>query len=110
MLTGDDVLKKVRGVSRTELTVWVERGWVSPVRDDGGVFYREIDVARVRFIHELKAELAIDEEILPTVLSLVDQVYGLRCELRVLTEALRAERSDVRARILEAVERLRTLE
>ncbi len=103
MLTEDEVLEMVSSVTRIELAAWVSRGWVMPVTTEGRPVYREIDLARVRFIHELRTELDVDEEVLPAVLSLVDQVYGLRQELRALVEAVQAESAEVRRRILDRV-------
>ena len=73
-----DVLKTVSGVRRAELRRWVERGWVLPERRNGEFWFREIDIARLRLVRQMRRDLAIAEEGLPTVLSLVDQVYGLR--------------------------------
>jgi len=109
MLSGDEVLGRIEGLTRGELMVWIERGWVAAYRRDEGYLFSDIDLARVRLIHELKVDLAIEDDALSAVLSLVDQVYGLRHELRLLTEALRRESDDVRARILRHVEHLRKM-
>ena len=99
MLSQGEVLKRVRGLSRRELEYWVRQGWVMPARHADAYIYRDVDVARVRLIFELRTELSINEDALPSVLSLVDQVYGLRQELRVLAEAVGNEREDIRRRI-----------
>jgi chaperone modulatory protein CbpM len=88
--------------------LWIERGWVSPYRGNDEPLFHEADVARVRFIRELSVDLAIEEEALPAVLSLVDQVYGLRSELRALTQALCQEPEEVRTRVLAHVRRMRS--
>lgn len=99
MLTQADVLKRISGLSRTDLEFWVHQGWVIPARHSEAYVYREIDVARVRLIYELRTDLSIDDEAIPALLSLVDQVYGLRRELRSLTRAVQQEGDDVRHRI-----------
>jgi len=77
-----ELLKTVSNVRRVELRRWVEKGWVVPERRDGEFWFREIDVARVQLVIEMRRDLAIAEDGIPTVLSLVDQVYGLRNQLR----------------------------
>jgi chaperone modulatory protein CbpM len=67
--------------------------------------FREIDVARVRLIHDLHHAMAIDEATMPLVLSLLDQVYALRGTLRDLLGALGAQSEDVRAAVSAAVRR-----
>ena len=97
-----------------ELTSWVVRGWVQPDESDpgageGGVEagweFHEIDVARVRLIHDLRRAMAIDEATMPLVLSLLDQVYALRGTLRDLLRALEAQPEEVRTTVLAALRR-----
>lgn len=107
MIGEDDLLDLVAGLSPEELLVWVERGWVAPLRRDSRFFYREIDVARVRLIVDIRRDLHIDEDAMPMLLSLIDQVYGLRRELRLLAEAVGAQPDDVRRDIAAHLDRLR---
>jgi chaperone modulatory protein CbpM len=57
----------------------------------------------VRLIRELRYDLAIDEEAMPVVLQLLDQVYALRRRLRAIATAIdtqpEAVRDALRARI-----------
>ncbi|HET6521474.1 MAG TPA: MerR family transcriptional regulator [Geminicoccaceae bacterium] len=105
--TEDELLRLVAGLRRRELRAWVESGWVRPTRGAGGegVAYTEIDCARVRLIHELRRDLQVDDELLPLVLSLTDQIYGLRRELRRLAAAVQAEPEPVRRGIVERARR-----
>jgi chaperone modulatory protein CbpM len=93
-----------------ELTSWIARGWVLPDRvgPDSAVAeweFHDIDVARVRLIHDLYHAMAIDEATMPLVLSLLDQVYELRGTLRELLRALEAQPDDVRSTLLAALRR-----
>ena len=103
MTTEDELLALVAGLQRHELRAWVASGWVRTVRraDDRGVAFTEIDCARVRLIHELRRDLRIEDETVPLVLSLMDQIYGLRRELRRLAMAVQAEPEAVRRAIIE---------
>jgi chaperone modulatory protein CbpM len=103
-----------------ELTSWVARGWVQPDRagpgQDGPTGddpnqgslsweFHEIDVARVRLIHDLHRGMEIGEETMPLVLSLLDQVYTLRGTLHDLARALDEQPDDVRTAMLAALRR-----
>ena len=54
--------------------------------------FHEVDVARVELIFEIRHDFAIDDEAMPLVLGLLDQVYSLRRQLRRLCDALTAAR------------------
>jgi chaperone modulatory protein CbpM len=93
------------GLSEVELITWVERGWVIP--DDAGssLEFHEIDVARVRLIHDLRHGMDIGEDAVPLVLSLLDQVYELRSRLKSVLHAVEAQPGDVKVAILAALDR-----
>jgi chaperone modulatory protein CbpM len=57
----------------------------------------------VRLIIEIRHELAIDDETVPVVLSLVDQLYGLRRELGALCGAIAAQPEATRQAIAAAL-------
>ncbi len=103
MLSLDDLLRLIDGLNRNELERWVREGWVLPVRVRDEVQFREIDVARVRLICEIRYDLQLDDEAVPIVLSLLDQVYGLRRELRRLAAAIETQPDDTRRAIFGAV-------
>ncbi len=96
MISLDAVLRLIRGLEEQELRHWIEERWVRPEPASGGYLFRDVDVARVRLILELRHDLAIDEETLPVVLRLLDQVYALRRRLRAVSEALDAQPPEVR--------------
>ena len=74
-------------LTQVELVRWVEQGWVVPDAEGTAFVFREIDVARVRLIHDLRRDMDVGEDAIPLVLSLLDQIYELRSQLK---EALRA--------------------
>lgn len=103
MIDERDLLARVSGLRRETLHVWIERGWVAPVREGGGYAFREIDVARVRLIEEFRTDLALGEDALDVILPLIDQVHGLRRELHRLAGAVHAQPEEVRKRIASAL-------
>ncbi|MCL2429472.1 MAG: chaperone modulator CbpM [Alphaproteobacteria bacterium] len=86
-----------------EIASWVERGWVQPEHDGDQLVFQEIDVARVRLIRDLRHELALGEDAVPVVLSLMDQVYELRNQLRTVLHAIENQSTDVRQSLLRAL-------
>jgi chaperone modulatory protein CbpM len=91
-------------VDRLEVHSWVERGWVAPQGRRGSEpLFSDLDVARLCLICDLRHDLAVDEETMPLVLSLLDQVYTLRRQLGALTGAVRQQPEDVRRAILKSL-------
>ncbi len=97
----EEVVARVPGLTVRRLRRWVVRGWVRPTRRDGEVAFDELDLARLRLLVELRDELGLGEDVLPVVLGLMDQLYGLRRRLRLLLEAVAELPEEQRRRILE---------
>jgi chaperone modulatory protein CbpM len=89
-----------------ELTGWIERGWVQPETAESGWVFQEIDIARVRLIHDLRRDMDIGEETIPMVLSLLDQVYELRARLKAVLHAVEAQPEGVREAIRISLSRV----
>jgi chaperone modulatory protein CbpM len=96
------VTEHVGRVTVAELRLWCEAGWVAPAGGEHGAVFDEVDIARVRLVCELRDDLGLDEEAIPVVLSLVDQLYGLRRELRALARAVEEQPDDVAAPVRAA--------
>ena len=86
-----------------ELTTWVERGWVQPEGTAMGWVFHEIDVARVRLVHDLRHDMDVGDEALPLVLSLLDQVYELRGTLRSVLNALESQSPELFSAVLASL-------
>ena len=99
MIAFDELLGRLAGLDRGELVRWVENRWVLPEQQGETWLFHEVDVARVELILEIRHEYAIDDEALPLVLGLLDQVYGLRRQLRRLCDALSAQPPEVQAAV-----------
>ena len=99
-ITLDDLRRRCADIDAAVLDRWIENGWVRPDVLSGAVLFQEIDVARVRLIAELHYDLAVGEEAVPLVLSLLDQLYGSRRQVRLMREVLAAQPDAVRRAIL----------
>lgn len=105
MISEQELIRQIQGLTITEFRLCIERGWVAPSAGSAGAGYLEIDVARVRLIRELRHDLAIDDEAIPLLLSLMDRVHSLRRELRVVAEAVADLPEPMRERVATTVER-----
>jgi chaperone modulatory protein CbpM len=86
-----------------ELIAWVERGWVRPQQTGTGPIFHDIDIARIRLIHDMRVGMRIEDETIPMILSLLDQVYDLRAGLRAVLRAVDAQPAPLREAILAAI-------
>jgi chaperone modulatory protein CbpM len=86
-----------------ELHAWVERGWVRPEGTEPNWVFQEVDIARVRLIRDFRHAMAVSEETMPLVLSLLDQVYTLRSQMRAIARAVEGQPESVRTAILAAL-------
>ena len=83
-------------------------GAAALVRPEGGPGawrFREIDVARVRLIVELRQEMWVEERTLPLVLSLLDQLYDARRAMRRLGAAMAGADEATQARLHDLLRR-----
>lgn len=105
-MTVETLCIEIRELTRADLERWIANEWVRP---DGGLdgnpehyLFRDIDVARIRLILDLREHLEISEPAIPTVLQLIDQLYELRRRMRSLNAALEETvPAEYRARLLE---------
>jgi chaperone modulatory protein CbpM len=99
MIALEDLLQRFAGLDRGDLMRWVENRLVLPEQRERTWIFHEVDIARIELILEIRREFAIEEDALQLVLGLLDQVYGLRRQLRRMCDALAAQPGDVQAAI-----------
>jgi chaperone modulatory protein CbpM len=85
-ITLDTLATQLIGLQRHDLERWIDNDWVRPDGPDGQYVFHDIDVERVRLILVLRNEMQVNEDALPVVLSLLDQLYELRRRLNALNE------------------------
>ena len=105
-ISEEDLVVQVEQLSVQRLHKWIRLGWVRPERREGTPVYHEVDVARVRLLRDMEHELEFDEDTVPLVLSLLDQIHGLRNELRSLAAAIEEQPETLRERIRNAYRRI----
>lgn len=107
MIAFDDLLNRFRDLERRELARWVENRWVLPERHAETWVFHEVDVARIELILTIRRDFAIDDEATELVLGLLDQVYGLRRQMRRLCDAVAGQPQDVQDAIRRALPKTR---
>jgi chaperone modulatory protein CbpM len=101
MITIEVLCARVAGLRAGEVEQWIGNAWLRAEGPPGHYRFDEIDVARVRLIRELRNDLGIEDETLPVVLSLIDQLYAARRQMRRLRRAVEeAAPDEVRQAIL----------
>lgn len=81
------------------IDLWVDAGWLAPRGASRDRTFSEIDLARTRLIKDLTVDLGVNEEGVPIILSLIDQLHGLRGALRDLLVAIRTRPANTRERL-----------
>jgi chaperone modulatory protein CbpM len=97
------VITLLGDVQAVEVTHWIESGWVQPDPAGDDWEFHEIDIARVRLIRDLRWGMELPEDAISLVLSLLDQVYDLRGQLRQVLSAVEAQSPEIRAAIVAAL-------
>jgi chaperone modulatory protein CbpM len=85
MLTLAELLQRLDDTpDRMTLEQYIARTWVRPIQAGQVLHFEEIDIARIRLVHHLRQDMLVNDEAMDVVLHLLDQVYGLREQMRRL--------------------------
>ncbi|SIT03278.1 chaperone modulatory protein CbpM [Roseivivax lentus] len=98
------VLARIERLTVHDLRLWVSEGWVRPAESETGPVFDEVDVARLRLLCDLSKDMALPEDAMPTLLSLLDNLHRTRRELRLLSAAINDQPSEIRQAILASLE------
>ena len=102
-------LALVEDLSADQLTRYITAGVVAPVQSEQGPLFRDLDVARLSLVVDLAEGYHLDEEALAMVLSLVDQLHGLRGDMRAMLDAVAREPVETRVRLKAAIREVRVV-
>jgi chaperone modulatory protein CbpM len=80
-----------------QLDKWVGAGWLIPRQNDTEKDYSDVDLARAHLIRDL-LDLGVNDEGVPIVLDLVDQLHGMRRMVRELLAAIKTQQQEERGR------------
>jgi chaperone modulatory protein CbpM len=71
------------------LTAWIAEEWIIPRSAAAEPEFADVDLARAALIRDLKHDLDVNDAGIGVILSLLDQVHGLRRTLAELLEERR---------------------
>jgi chaperone modulatory protein CbpM len=95
MIGFDDLVRRFAELDAAELACWVENRWVLPEREGETWLFREVDIARVELILEVRREFSTGDDAMALTLGLLDQVYSLRRQMRRLCQAVECQPPEV---------------
>jgi chaperone modulatory protein CbpM len=87
MITLDVLVDLLPGLGRSDLERWISNAWVRPDHHADQYVFHDIDVARIHLIRELRDVMQVNDEAIPVVLSLLDQLYDIRRRVHTLCTA-----------------------
>lgn len=99
MYARKDILTLCDKLTADRLERWMRDGWINPTQENTKTVFDDLDRARADLICHLVDDLDLQEDAMPVVLSLLDQVYSLRSEMRRLADAIAAQPESVRTEI-----------
>jgi chaperone modulatory protein CbpM len=105
LITLEMLTRVVSGVAPEDVQRWIDNALIRPEGTPGHYVFHDIDVARVRLIKELRTEMSVGDEMLPMVLSLLDQLYQARRTMLLLRDAIGAAPEEVRQHLMSVLER-----
>lgn len=70
------------------LGAWIDGGWLMPQQNGEGGF-SDADLARAQLICDLQ-HMGVNDDAMPIILDLIDQMYGLRRTVRALLSEVAA--------------------
>lgn len=100
MITFEEVLALVQPLKADQLSLWIERRWVRPEQHGGEIRFADVDIARIRLIHDIHYTMEVAPDTVPIMLSLIDQLYAARRQMRGVMSAINTLSPDLRDAVL----------
>lgn len=88
MTSIDNFAAQLPGVERHDIERWILLDWIRPDREGNGYVFQAVDIARARLIREMRDEMKLNEDAMPVVLVLLDQLYETRRRMREVGTAI----------------------
>lgn len=99
----EEVILLVPELNRVDLERWISDALIEAEPDSDIPQLNDIQFARVRLICTLRYDMDVEEETLPVVLGLLDQLHETRQRLHTLSQAVLAQDEEVKAAVLQAL-------
>ncbi|WP_424831714.1 hypothetical protein [Ruegeria sp.] len=102
-LTEKELIETIARLTSDRLTEYLAAEIVIPEQSEQGLVYHSIDVARLELACELHEQYDMEADALSMMISLIDQMHGLRAELREVLSAVEAQPEPVRQQLVEVI-------
>jgi chaperone modulatory protein CbpM len=99
----EEVIAELPDLHRDDLERWIGNALVEAAEEAGTAKLSELQFARVRLICTLRYDMDVEEETLPVVMDLLDQLHDTRARLHTLSQAVLAQDEEVKAAVLKVV-------
>lgn len=107
--TLNETLAEIEGLTPDQVQGYIAAGVLQPVHSERGPLFRDVDLARLGLLVDLSEGYHMDEEALRLVMSLLDQLHGLRGDMRAMLDALSREPAETRDRIRSTIREVRVV-
>lgn len=107
--TVQETLRSVPDLTTDQLDRYIRAGVVQPVHSPEGPVFRDIDLARLSLLVDLADGYHLDDEALGLVMSLLDQLHGLRGDMRAILDAVAHEPPETRVRLSRTIQEVRVV-
>ncbi|MDF3607758.1 hypothetical protein PE067_17395 [Paracoccus sp. DMF-8] len=104
-----EALAAVPDLTPEQLDRYIRVGVIQPVQSDHGPVFRDIDIARLALIVDLADGYSLDDEALGLIMSLLDQLHGLRGDMRAILDAVAHEPPETRASLSRTIREVRVV-
>lgn len=98
-----EAIAAIADLTPTRLVAYIEAELVIPLQTDEGRMFRQMDMARLELLCDLSVQLGLEEDALGVILSLIDQLHGVRHELRCVLGAIAQQPEELRSRLEQAI-------
>lgn len=102
-LTEAELIEAVQNLTSERLSRFLSARIVIPRQSDKGLVYERLDMARLQLACELDDQYEMEPDALSMVLSLIDQIHGLRAELREVLRVIDTQPDPVRSQLVERI-------
>jgi chaperone modulatory protein CbpM len=99
LFSADEAVAMVARLTHARLASFVQARIVAPTHAESGLVYRRLDIVRMELLCELSDQFDLEDDALGVVISLIDQLHGVRAELKAVVDAIAQEPAAVRGRV-----------
>ncbi|MCR8827710.1 hypothetical protein [Pseudosulfitobacter koreensis] len=98
------VIESVASLTADRLAHFERLQIVTPMITADGPRYRMLDIRRITLLCELTDDFEVNEDALVIIMSLLDQLHGAQGRLDQVMQAIGAEPSEIKERLLQRLQ------